>query len=186
MGRASSFITKETIDAYDVYTSSFGDTNRMYMRGQLTIVRNSEKVNDLWRKCTYFPTLTDRISVFLRTYKQHTTSRSKGWRLQSAEGCISRVYADEPGLSVLVGPTQISDAFAAPNSERESFALGGAVMRCYEGPIDLDEVVKSKYLEEKPLRLPYPNVSPVQLTPADPGCEYWIEKHYQVGEMLWC
>jgi hypothetical protein len=152
VGRASSFVTKETIDSYDIYTSSFGDTNRMYMRGQLTIVRNSDKVNSLWKKCQHFPTLTTRIDEFLNTYMHHTKSRSKGWRLQSAEGCISRVYADAPGVSILVDPTQISDAFHAPNSERESFMLGSALMRCYEGPVDIEEVCKTQFLERNPPR----------------------------------
>ena len=152
MGRASAFITKDLIDLYDIYTSSFGDTNRMYMRGQLTIIRNSIRVNDLWRKCQYFPTLTHRIESFLATYPKHAHTRSKGWRLYSAEGCISRVFVDEPGVSIVVDPTQISDAFRAHNSERESFLLGSALLRCYEEPIDLVEVARTKYLEVPPHR----------------------------------
>ena len=152
MGRASAFVTKDLIDSYDIYTSSFGDTNRMYMRGQLTIIRNSDRVNDLWRKCQYFPTLTRRVDAFLQTYPKYADSRSKGWRLYSAEGCISRVFADEPGLTIVVDPTQISDAFRARNADRESFLLGSALLRCYQGRIDLNEVSKSKYLVMAPRR----------------------------------
>jgi hypothetical protein len=69
---------------YDVTTLSFGDTYRMYLRGQLTIHRNTPLVNTLWRRCSHLDQLGKRVKAF------YDSGDEEKWSFQSAEGCISR------------------------------------------------------------------------------------------------
>jgi len=125
LGRAHSLVTPQILKNVDVYTASFGDNFRFYTRGQLTIHRNDPYINNLWRSCSHLSQINKRLASFV-------AKGSKGWNFESAEGCYSRVVADHENVSVLVGSTQISDAFSAPLNEKESFLLGNSVMRCYE------------------------------------------------------
>jgi len=178
VGRASLFITPDILSVYDIYTSSFGDNSRMYMRGQLTVFRNSDYINTLWRHCDHFTELNKRIERYLLSPEQ-PSSRSKGWPLQSAEGCISRVVTGQNNISIRLGTTQISDAFHAPSSERESIFMGGAVMRCYQGPLDIEKLVLGGYLLRRPHWIQ--NSTAFPLRPVEnPSCEYWVSPKYQV------
>lgn len=97
----------------------------------------------LWQKCSQLRHLTKRLSQFERQRYLNEGrgggggGRTKGWRFESAEGCFSRVVADEPNVTVLVKALQISDAFRAPPSEKTSLLLGSTLMRCYLRPLDL-------------------------------------------------
>lgn len=136
LGRVSSFLSEDILQRYDVYTASFGDSNRMYMRGQLTIFRNDPFINQLWRQCPHFPTIISRMDTFFRS-EPNMKARSKGWRFQSAEGCISKIVTDQTNLTIYVAATQISDAFHAPLREKESIIIGSSLMRCYKTPVPI-------------------------------------------------
>lgn len=142
MGRVSSFLSEDFLHQYDVYTSSFGDSNRMYMRGQLTIFRNTYFINNLWRQCSHLSSIITRMSRFFKSERKMDT-KSKGWRFQSAEGCISKIVTDQSNLTIYVGSTQISDAFHAQLGEKESMIIGSSLMRCYKAPIDFSLIESS-------------------------------------------
>jgi hypothetical protein len=112
----------------------------MYMRGQLTIFRNDYFINNLWRQCPYFSLITTRMKTFFQS-KQRPESRTKGWRFQSAEGCISKIVTDQQNLTIYVASTQISDAFHASLTEKESVILGSILMRCYQQPLDISSFI---------------------------------------------
>lgn len=138
----------------DVITMSFGDTVRMYMRGQMTIVRNTEWMNMLWRKCTYLTDITGRLRMYSKEVASGRASGSwtAGWYFLSAEGCFSRVVSDEPNITMTVKAIQLSDAFGAPTREKRSLLLGSSLIRCYKAPLlESDEL--SKYVMEYPKRL---------------------------------
>jgi hypothetical protein len=59
-------LTPRMLREYDIYTVSFGDTYRYYMRGQITIHRNDEYVNNIWRSCSSLSTLVDRLKTYMR------------------------------------------------------------------------------------------------------------------------
>jgi hypothetical protein len=134
-GRSSNFLTPLVLNTFDIYTSSFGDTPRMYLRGQFAVFRVNEKTLNLWRKCTYFEKLTTRIADALRRRPEGGT---RGWRFESAEGCISRAaFIGLTNLTTFIASSQISDAFRAPLRDKEAFFVGKTLMRCYEGPLSL-------------------------------------------------
>jgi hypothetical protein len=133
MGRPSPFITEEMLSTYDVYTISFGDNERYYMRGQLTIMKNSEKTNNLWKKCHDLAHIGERLRHFYTHV--NISRRMDGWRFESAEGCISHVVAHERGIKALSTTNLLSDAFKADHVEKESMLIGGTVLRCYESPL---------------------------------------------------
>jgi hypothetical protein len=84
VGNTQKAITSEMLNQYDIYTSSFGDNFRFYMRGQLTIHKNKDYTNNLWRGCSHLSYLSDRLQKFYN-------SGMKSWSFQSAEGCYSAV-----------------------------------------------------------------------------------------------
>lgn len=135
LGRSTGFLTKQLLRSFDVYTSSFGDVSRMYLRGQFAVFQKSYQLLHLWRKCSYFEHLTDRIALALKTGND---GRVHGWRFESAEGCISHAaFTGQTNISTYVASTQISDAFRAPLHNKEAFFLGNTLMRCYEKPIEV-------------------------------------------------
>lgn len=146
VGRFSIFLSNELLNKYDVYTSSFGDSNRMYLRGQLTIFRNTEFINNLWRNCNYFITIIERLSIYYQT-EHNKHSKTKGWKFQSAEGCISKIVTNQNNLTIYVALNQISDAFHAPLSEKESFIIGSTLIRCYQSPIDFKTLDLTNYFK---------------------------------------
>ena len=127
-GRIDELIPREALEFYDLYTSSFGDTYRYYMRGQLTIMRNRPDINTLWKHCEHLSNFNDRL---VRYFSPPPNPFRGRWEFQSAEGCFSRIVADHPNVSIYVAAGQHSDAYNAPVSEKESFTLGHAVLRCY-------------------------------------------------------
>lgn len=84
VGKMQTMITPSILNQYDIYTSSFGDNFRLYMRGQLAIHKNTEYVNNIWRGCHHLSHLTER-------FKSFRDSGFKVWKFQSAEGCYSSV-----------------------------------------------------------------------------------------------
>lgn len=82
IGNMHEIITPEILNQHDIYTSSFGDSNRMYLRGQLTIHKNQPNINNLWRDCDHLSHLSARLKYF---------SMNHQWQFQSAEGCYSSV-----------------------------------------------------------------------------------------------
>lgn len=42
---------------------SFGDQNRAYLRGQLTVHKTIDKVNRVWRRCRHLSYFLERIEV---------------------------------------------------------------------------------------------------------------------------
>ncbi|CAN0328483.1 unnamed protein product, partial [Ectocarpus sp. 8 AP-2014] len=65
---------------YDIITYSFGDQQRAYLRGQLTVHKSILKVNHIWRGCPHLSNYYRRIE---------RTMETKQYNLESAEGCYS-------------------------------------------------------------------------------------------------
>ena len=133
MGRTKPFLTDHMLSYYDVYTVSFGDNGRYYMRGQITIFKNNEVTNTLWKQC---PDLL-HIARRLKRFAEHPdpSRRMNGWRFESAEGCISKVVASQPGLRSISTSNLLSDAFRAPTEEKETLMLSSTALRCYGMPL---------------------------------------------------
>lgn len=85
------WITMDELEQYDIVTYGYGDQNRVYLRGQFTFHRNSEKINNLWRGCAYLSQMSERF--------QNATSGGK-FQFESAEGCYSHIILQSNDLRV--------------------------------------------------------------------------------------
>ena len=87
LGNMKDIITPSILNKYDIYTSSFGDSYRMYLRGQLTVHRNTPYVNNIWRGCTHLSDISSRLFQF-------SDSGYRRWGFESSEGCYSAVAGE--------------------------------------------------------------------------------------------
>jgi hypothetical protein len=172
VGRMHLQLLPAQLSKHDIITLSFGDNNRLYMRGQFTIHKNNENVTNLWRGCTYLTDIGSRMEQFF--------IEKKRWDFHSAEGCYSRVVADNALLSVLYVPLQFSDAFPGSLDQKETLLLGGALTRCYGGSVT-DDIIKQKYTEAyTPANAPG-SVAPLKRFTKSPlHCSYWVDPADQV------
>ena len=132
-GRIDAFVTRAHLNYFDIITLSFGDNNRLYMRGQMTINRNSKYVNNLWRNCSHLSNIGQRVWDYFYGSNQHK------WAFQSAEGCYSRVVMSTNDLKILITTNQATDAYRASLIDRESFVIGGSILKCYEQPLNTSD-----------------------------------------------
>lgn len=125
VGRVSNLITWTHLSHYDIITFSFGDNNRLYLRGQLTIHKNNNVVNNIWRGCKYLSEIgTERSSSHLP--------------FESAEGCYSKVVADRDDIDTIYIPVQFTDANRDEAIDKETIIVGDSLLRCFKQPIEED------------------------------------------------
>lgn len=169
-------ITPDQLAKYDVITLAFGDNNRLYMRGQLTIHKNTAEVRELWKGCDYLSHIGTRMEAFFE--------QKKPWAFQSAEGCYSKVVVDHTELSVLYVPVQFSDAFAAPMNQKDTILLGSSLLRCYGA--ELSNLVMQKASQQQTIRVEQFSSEGLEKVllgriTNSPHCSYWIDPLYQVN-----
>ena len=173
----------------NIYSASFGDTARYYMRGQLTVLRNTPHINSIWKRCKHFSDLTVRIRRALDSYNEE--SRTKGWPFQSSEGCFSRAVASPKNISVMVASIQLSDAFRGNIAEKESILVGGGgLVRCYEGPlinmsypdmVSSSEKVREYFATPRIPRQQYKDSQEKSISVINNAkCSYWVHPEFQV------
>ena len=98
-GDLPSWITMDELTNYDIFTYGFGDQERVYLRGQFTILKHTLQLNQLWRQC---PTLA------------HWETRKSPLRhVESAEGCFSHVVLHSSDLKVKYATKAMSDVTEA-------------------------------------------------------------------------
>lgn len=56
IGDLAGWVQSSELAEFDVFTYSFGDNDRLYTRGQLTVHRNAARINHLWKLCTELST----------------------------------------------------------------------------------------------------------------------------------
>ncbi|CAM9662889.1 unnamed protein product, partial [Choristocarpus tenellus] len=106
---------------YDIITFSFGDQHRAYLRGQLTVHKNTPRINRLWRDCSHLGKFTNRVQMY---------SMTKKYMLQSAEGCYSKILRDNPDITVKFAIKVFSDR-GSDHSKRDVVITGdGMVKSC--------------------------------------------------------
>lgn len=179
LGRMHELIPIEILNRYDIYTSSFGDNFRLYMRGQLTIHRNDPYINNLWRSCLHLSNIGERLNSYADRNYDH-------WNFQSAEGCYSRVVIDhKKNVSVIVGATQISEAFHDDLREKESFFLGNALLRCYTQPARLNDVSRIEGFLDRGIESTKDVIDfkvegqTKPIKEVDYRCAYWVVQEFQ-------
>lgn len=189
-GKFDYLISKQLLSEYDVYTASFGDNFRLYMRGQFAIYRNNDVVNNIWRQCAPYTQLADRLKFFVNSGAKH-------WYFESAEGCISQAVVTTPGLKLYSASSQISDAIDGTPYDIESILLSDTVLRCYQHPLppvqqagfisqlstpthyekSYKDIVTDSSLDTNTNTNTLPRLNAQRL---NYNCEYWVNPDYQV------
>ncbi len=108
------WITRDELENFDIVTYSYGDQHRVYLRGQFTFHRNTEMVNELWKKCAYLSKMDHRFAA--------VASGKERFHLQSAEGCYSNVVIRTPHIRVKYAVKAWTDA-KEHNYERYDYGI---------------------------------------------------------------
>eukprot|EP01036_Dinobryon_divergens_P032655 gene32655-42295_t len=137
------------------------DAGRLFLRGQLTLHKNIEEVNNLWKKLAYFipDVYIRRMGNAFRMIKERKTSDEIFYtNFYSAEGWYSQLVFKSPGASVKIIGRGFDDFF------REPVVLSqGRLARCTgEGKLSdcIDGVVSS------PQNISSSMLPPIKLVPA--------------------
>ena len=78
---------------YDVVTFGFGDQERLYVKGQFTMHKNTVASRQVWwRECDYLSKMDERWYNML--------SSNAGFQLESAEGCYSAALLERTDISI--------------------------------------------------------------------------------------
>lgn len=128
-GRFPKLLSPDVIDLYDVVTVSFGDPF-VYLRGELTIFRNREDINNLWRSCSQYTHIGERLLFYMGNDWMK-------WEPQSPEGCFSISLFRENRLNLLISNSEYSDFHDGNVDMKESLFLGEGLVKCYSHPVDL-------------------------------------------------
>jgi len=96
------WVTIDELENFDLVTYGYGDQSRVYIRGQFTFHRNTEKINNLFRKCEYLSKIDERFKAGV-----------KKTQFESAEGCYSSVILETHDLRVKYAVKAFTDHFDA-------------------------------------------------------------------------
>ncbi|CAM9647952.1 unnamed protein product, partial [Laminaria digitata] len=154
---------------YDVVTYSFGDQERAYLRGQLTVHKSIPKVNHIWRNCPHLSNYLQRIE---------NTIETKRYSLESAEGCYSMALMYTRDVKAKYAVKVFTDMPGGGEHGREEVVItGGAVVqRCLRQDGRRGDGVEPDYGKMQVDEGPW---LPVQVEDEDVVCEYWINPKYQ-------
>lgn len=129
LGDLGSFVDEEELRAFDVLTYSFGDYERLYLRGQFTAHRNSPSVNTLYAKCPFLGAgllrELQQKSALLERARAHP-DEPLSQRFNSAEGCYSAAVASAVGVAVKYAIKGLADFTAG----QQVHVVNGAIRVC--------------------------------------------------------
>ncbi|CAN0276732.1 unnamed protein product [Pylaiella littoralis] len=154
---------------YDVITYSFGDQQRAYLRGQLTVHKNTPEVNKIWRACTHLSNYMKRIE---------TTVATKQYILESAEGCYSKAVMYSKNIKAKYAVKVFTDMPGGKKDDQEEVVITGDAMvkRCPYQEHRRGDEVEPDYGGRM-------QVGKGPLSPVDTQhtylCEYWIRPMFQ-------
>ena len=101
-GDLDRWITDEELTEYDIVTYTFGDQERLYLRGQFTFHKTS--VMELWKDCEYLTAMDERFDKIIH--------KQERYRVESAEGCYSAAIMSRDDLKVKFAVKAWTDIYA--------------------------------------------------------------------------
>jgi hypothetical protein len=110
------WISEEELTDYDIVTYGYGDQNRIYLRGQFTFHKNSERINQLWRECSYLSSMDERFAQVI--------AGKKKLRVESAEGCYSAAILKRKDIRVKYAVKAFTDINAHDSVNTHGLYLG--------------------------------------------------------------
>lgn len=181
------WITKEELNDWDIVTYSYGDQERVYLRGQFTFHRNNENINNIWRKCTHLSEMDLRYENIL--------AGEEKLQLVSAEGCYSNAVITTKNISVKYAVKALSDV---RDHNKNSFEYGLAISigkkgnrsviyKAGEGreagerflKLSYSWFEKDKYYSTNDLQWEVGVKQKLNQSKDAPGCMYWMKHEYQ-------
>jgi len=112
------WITPDELTNYDIVTYGYGDQDRLYLRGQFTIHKNTPKINQLWRGCDFLSDIDGRFS--------RAAKGEKKLEFESAEGCYSAVVLKQTDIRIKYAVKALTDE-ATTKDGTQSKALSHGV-----------------------------------------------------------
>jgi hypothetical protein len=171
-GDLSSWLTMEELRDYDLVTYGFGDSHRAYLRGQLTIHSNSDKVNQLWRGCEYISKMDQRFDRILKGEAQ--------LHFESAEACYSvQVIKRRSDLKIKFATKAFSDVGMGEDSsvylyteKNKSILYTTTNNHHVKGALQI--------FQQRPMQIEYGPEIPIEWK-NDPSenCMYWVRPEYR-------
>lgn len=139
-GDLSSWIEPTDLDRFDILSvGKQMDSGRLFLRGQMTVHKNIDRVNTLWRELTYlkFKFFLTRIGSALQAIKTKSKESEKIFEENffSAEGLYSAIVLDKkrsPSVSVKIVGRAFDDFSQLP-----TVLSRGKLFRCSEYKISL-------------------------------------------------
>jgi hypothetical protein len=115
-GDVNRWITDDELIDFDLVTYTFGDQQRLYMRGQFTFHKNlPATINQLWRACTYLSDMDVRFEqIVQKTQKYH---------VESAEGCYSAVLMEQRSISIKFAVKAWTDIYTDDTANTHGIAV---------------------------------------------------------------
>ena len=183
------WITNDELENYDIVTYSYGDQNRVYLRGQFTFHKNKASINNIWRKCSYLSEMDLR-------FKRVLAGKEK-YRLISAEGCYSNAVITTENIKVKYAVKAMSDV---KDNNDNSFDYGVTIAKGTSGDRSVIYKAKQEHISsvEGFLRLSKTwfethkeygthdlqweigEIVPIEeASKQEPGCMYWMMNEYQ-------
>ena len=136
MGDVVGWTDLEELRDWDLFTFTFGDQDRLYLRGQWTVHRNIAKVNHMYRHCSF---LTGR-SLLSRL--------QSGARQESAEGCYAFNIASSSDLRVKYDVKAFTDAAGGPSINAEVLYMDGQVRHVKGDLVDQPQHVREALVSQ--------------------------------------
>lgn len=167
-GNLDKFVNFDILEKFDIYTSSFGDQNRLYLRGQLTLLKRGKQTLNLWQQCDRLYGMKIRIMNFISYLSKYPKAR---WPFESAEGCFSKA-AIFSNLTIYFDVSQFSDAFHGFPNKREALVYPNKVERCFYLTHPTADLTQHQ--------LNIANKKRFKVGPFVKSCSYWINPKYQV------
>ncbi|CAM9865198.1 unnamed protein product [Ectocarpus sp. 12 AP-2014] len=155
---------------YDIITYSFGDQQRAYLRGQLTVHKSTHKVNHIWRGCPHLSNYYRRIE---------RTMETKQYNLESAEGCYSMALMYSKDVKAKYAVKVFTDMPGGKQDDQEEVVItgDGLVKRCPQQQGRRGDVVEPDFGGK--MQVDRGEYFPVETEEQGYFCEYWISPNFQ-------
>eukprot|EP00736_Rhodelphis_marinus_P009776 Rmarinus@m.25999 len=174
VGDLPSWVELPELRDYDVVTYTFGDNQRLYMRGQYTAHVNTKSINTMYQYCSHLG----------KDLEKNLKRKLKDPNLFfSAEGCYSKVISQVPKLRVKFATKFFSDF----SKEKGVILNDGILRRCrshgvvHENCDPLADTTADRLRHSPDLPgLQVPDGPRIEAQLGDSDCMKWVPEAYRV------
>jgi hypothetical protein len=132
-GDLTRWITPDELTDYDIVTYTFGDQQRLYIRGQFSFHKKSHENDNIWRACSYLTGLDQRFNAIIH--------EKKPYQVESAEGCYSAAVMERNDIKVKFAVKAWTDIFKEDTGYSHGVFLNRHSNVIYK--VDADQKYKS-------------------------------------------